>query len=64
MLLNQVFCLYWEVLFLILIRNQQVPLGTTMHPDSRLMVMVVEEEEEKEEEEEEVMVIIGGLIQA
>ena len=63
MLLNQVFCLYWEVLFLIC--NQQVPLGTTMHPDSRLMVMVVEEkEEEEEEEEEEVMVIIGGLIQA
>ena len=46
MLLNQVFCLYWEVLFLI--RNQQVPLGTTMHPDSRLMVMVVEEEEEEQ----------------
>ena len=58
MLLNQVFCLYWEVLFRIC--NQQVPLGTTMHPDSRLMVMLVEEEEE----EEEVMVIIGGLIQA
>ena len=58
MLLNQVFCLYWEVLLLIC--NQQVPLGTTMHPDSRLMVMVVE----KEVEEEEVMIIIGGLIQA
>ena len=62
MLLNQVFCLYWEVLFLIC--NQQVPLGTTMQPDSRLMVMVVEEKEEEEEEEEEVVVIIGGLIQA
>ena len=62
MLLNQVFCLYWEVLFLIC--NQQVPLGTTMHPDSRLMVMVVEKEVQEEEEEEEVMVIIGGLIQA
>ena len=62
MLLNQVFCLYWEVLFLIC--NQQVPLGTTMHPDSRLMVIVVEEEEGEEVEEEEVMVIIGGLIQA
>ena len=61
MLLNQVFCLYWEVLFLIC--NQQVPLGTTMHPDSRLMVMVVEKEVQEEEEEEEVMVIIGGLIQ-
>ena len=62
MLLNQVFCLYWEVLFLIC--NQQVPLGTTMHPDSRLIVMVVVEEEEEEEEEREVIVIIGGLIQA
>ena len=60
MLLNQVFYRYWEVLFLIC--NRQVLLRTTMHPDSRLMVMVVEEE--KEEEEEEVMVIIGGLIQA